>query len=52
MKTISRRKFPTFGEFVTRVYDECGERKASGVIRLAVAAHLIDFRLRRRPAQS
>jgi hypothetical protein len=44
MKTTSRKKSPTLGEFITRVYDVCGERKAIGVVRLAAAAHLIELR--------
>ena len=47
MKTNSTKKVPTLGEFITRVYDAGDERKASGIVRLAVAAHLIEFRGRR-----
>ena len=52
MKTNSTKRYPTFGEFITRVYDTCGDRKAEGVVRLAVAAHLIEFRGRQRFAIS
>ena len=32
------------GEFITRVYDACGERKAKGIVRFALMSHLIEFR--------
>jgi hypothetical protein len=38
----------TFGEFIACVYDACGKRKASGIVRLAIKAHLIEFRGQRR----
>jgi hypothetical protein len=34
----------TFGDFVAGVYHTWGKRKAEGMIRLAVKAHLIEFR--------
>jgi hypothetical protein len=34
----------TFGDFVAGVYDTCGKRRAKGIVHLAVAAHLIEFR--------
>jgi hypothetical protein len=34
----------TFGDFVAGVYRAWGDRKAKGVIQLAVKAHLIEFR--------
>lgn len=34
----------TFGEFIARVYDDCGERRASGLVRFAIQAHLVGFR--------
>ena len=46
MKTHNIRKHLTFGEFVERVYDACGKRKAGGIVRLALKAHLIEFRNR------
>ena len=44
MKTHCRKSSLTFGEFITRVYDAWGKRKAKGVVRLAVKAHLVEFR--------
>jgi hypothetical protein len=44
MKSNRSKKSMTFGEFVARVYDDCGKRKASGIVRLAIKAHLIEFR--------
>ena len=48
MKTNSTKRSPTLGEFITQVYDDCGERKAKGMVRLAMAAHLIEFRGQKR----
>jgi len=44
MKSHRVRKYLTFGEFVERVYDVCGKRKAEGIVRIAIKAHLIEFR--------
>ena len=33
-----------FGEFIAGAYDAWGKRKASGMVRLALQAHLIEFR--------
>ena len=44
MKNRNMKKNLTFGEFVERVYDVCGKRKAGGIVRLAIKAHLIEFR--------
>jgi len=33
----------TFGEFIARIYDIYGKRKASGIVRLAVKAHWVEF---------
>jgi len=46
MKTHGRKKQLTFGEFVERVYETCGSRKGGGIVRLAIKAHLIEFRHR------
>jgi len=43
MKTHGRKRNLTFGEFIERVYDVCGKRKARGIVRLAIKAHLIEF---------
>ena len=44
MKTNGGKKTMPFGEFVAGVYDGCGKRKARGFVRLAIKAHLIEFR--------
>jgi len=44
MKTERRKKPLTFGEFITWAYDAWGKRKARGIVRLAVNAHLVEFR--------
>lgn len=44
MKTNSREITSTLGEFITRIYDVCDKRKAAGIVRLAIKAHLIEFR--------
>jgi hypothetical protein len=38
----------TFGEFVAGAYRAWGERQASGLIQLALKAHVIVFREQRR----
>ena len=44
MKTITSKKSTTLGDFITHVYDACGERKAGGIVQFALKAHLIEFR--------
>lgn len=44
MKTDSRQKSLTFGEFIAHAYDAWGKRKARGIVRLVVKAHWIEFR--------
>jgi hypothetical protein len=34
----------TFGEFVAAAYNTWGERRAKGIVRLAVAVHMVEFR--------
>jgi hypothetical protein len=46
MKAHKRKRNLTFGEFVERVYDVCGKRKAGGIVRLAFKSHLVEFRNR------
>jgi hypothetical protein len=48
MKANCRKGHLTFGEFIMAVYDACGRQKAKGVVRLAVNAHLVEFRGQRR----
>lgn len=43
MKTKCGKKRMTFGEFITRVYDDCGERNAGQVVRFAFKSHLVGF---------
>ena len=40
----SRNNTLTFGDFVADVYEACGNRRAGGIVKFAVAAHLIEFR--------
>jgi hypothetical protein len=44
MKANQEKKALTFGEFIAGVYDACGKHKAKGIVRLAVNAHLVEFR--------
>jgi hypothetical protein len=48
MKTNCRKKPLTFGEFIASIYDACGREKAKGIVRLAVKARLIEFRVQQR----
>ena len=42
---INYKKKPLkFGEFITSVYDAYGKQKAKRIVRLAVNAHLVEFR--------
>jgi hypothetical protein len=43
MKARSRTKPLTFGDFVAGVYHTCGQRRAKGIVHLAVALQLIEF---------
>ena len=44
MKGNCRKKPLMFGDFIACVYDGCGKRKAKGFVRLAIKAHLVEFR--------
>jgi hypothetical protein len=44
MKTNLQKNRMTFGEFITDVYSACGKRRALGIVRLALNAHLVVFR--------
>ena len=44
IKARSMRKPMTFGEFVADAYQIWGKRRAKGIIHLAVAVNLIEFR--------
>jgi hypothetical protein len=48
MKTQPEKKPLMFGDFVAGAYRAWGERRATGIIRLAVKAQLIEFRGRER----
>jgi hypothetical protein len=48
MKTDSRKKGLTFGEFISRVYKTCGKRKAQAIVMHAVNEHLLQFRRHQR----
>jgi hypothetical protein len=43
MKTKPRRRPPTLGEFITRVYDTWDQREASGIVRLVIQARWVEF---------
>jgi hypothetical protein len=44
MKPCPKQKPMTFGDFVEAVYHTWGKRRAKGIVKLAVAVHLIEFR--------
>lgn len=44
MRTHRKKKALTFGDFITVVYDTYGRRRARGIVRNAVNAHLVEFR--------
>jgi hypothetical protein len=48
VNTHHNRKPRTFGEFIAGVYDTCGSQMAAGLVRLAIEAHWIEFRVRER----
>jgi hypothetical protein len=39
----SKKKPLTFGDFVEGVYETWGQRKAKGIVHLAVKVHLVEF---------
>jgi hypothetical protein len=43
-KALPKNKALTFGDFVAGVYRTWGERKAKGIIRLALEVHMVEFR--------
>jgi len=43
METKQRKKTLRFGDFIMATYDAFGKRRAKGIIRLALKAHLIEF---------
>jgi len=42
------KKPATLGDLITGIYDECGYRKAKGIVQFALKAHLVEFRGPRR----
>ena len=44
VKTDSKKKVLTFGDFVAGAYRAWGHRRAKGLVWLAVNAHLVEFR--------
>jgi hypothetical protein len=43
MKDSQKKRVLTLGEFIAAVYAAWGKRRAPGVVRLAVNAHLVEF---------
>jgi len=39
-----KKKALTFGDLIAAVYRDCGKRRAQGIVRLAVNAHVVTFR--------
>jgi hypothetical protein len=48
MKANRMEKGLTFGKLIVTVYSACGKRRARGILRLALLAHLVVFRGRNR----
>ena len=48
MKTNHKKKALTFGDFIAAAYRAWGSRRARGLVRLALNAHLVVFRGRQR----
>jgi len=44
MKAHAKIKPLTFGDFVAGVYHAWGQRKAKGIVKLAIKMHVIEFR--------
>jgi hypothetical protein len=44
MKATHKKKALTFGNLIETVYGVCGNRRARGIIRLAIDAHVVVFR--------
>jgi hypothetical protein len=43
MQTKQGKKTLRFGDFIIATYNAFGKRRAKGIIRLAVKAHLVEF---------
>jgi hypothetical protein len=48
MKSNHKKKTLTFGDFIAATYGAWGPRRARGLVRLALKAHLVVFRGRQR----
>jgi hypothetical protein len=48
MKTNHKQKALTLGNLIETVYGVCGNRRARGIIRLAIDAHIVVFQKQRR----
>jgi hypothetical protein len=48
MKANHKHRALTFGNLIETVYGVCGSRRARGIIRLAINAHVIVFREHKR----
>jgi hypothetical protein len=48
MKANHKKRALTFGNLIETVYGVCGNRRARGIIRLGVDAHVVVFRQQRR----
>jgi hypothetical protein len=48
MKATHKKKALTFGNLIETVYGVCGNRRARGIIRLAIDAHVVVFRKQQR----
>jgi len=48
MKANREKRALTFGSLIETVYGVCGNRRARGIIRLAVDAHIVVFREQQR----
>jgi hypothetical protein len=44
MKIIYKQKALTLGDFIAAVYAAHGKQKAKRIVRLAINAHLVEFR--------
>jgi hypothetical protein len=47
MKANHKNKALTFGSLIETVYGACGNRRARGIIRLGIDAHVVVFREQR-----
>jgi hypothetical protein len=48
MKANHKQKALRFGNLIETVYGVCGNRRARGIIRLAIDAHIVVFREQQR----